>query len=160
MATETKWATLETPFSVDISNSCTCIKCPACGMTSTGEPVECDCCDTAPMMVETKFCTDICWDIPYDDLKENIFPEFLERVGNPDYLRIDGTNMTWLRRSGHAIVRANWDAVWDKVTIRGDYRLTFILADNTFKIMRYSHDEPTGCGMVISAAANNEFWED
>jgi len=160
MTTDTKWATLENPFSVTIGNSCTCIECPACGQTSSGEPTECDCCDSAPLMIETKYCAEICWDIPYSDLKETVFPEFLARIGNPDYVRIDGTNMTWMRRSGHAISRANWDAVWDKVTINGDYRLTFTFAGDTLTIARYSHDEPTGCGMVISAAANNEFWED
>jgi len=153
----TTWATLEKPFEVEISSNCTCIQCPACGQTSTGEPVECDCCDSTPLMVETRNCTDLCWELPYEDMNENVFPEFLARIGNPDYVRIEGKNMGWLHRSGFAYTPANWKDVWNKITLNGDFTLRIKFEGDNLHIARYSHDEPTGCGLTIFGATYEEY---
>lgn len=71
-------------------------------------------------------------------------------------IRIDGKNMTWQRLDGYAVVEADADAVLDKMGLRGDYTLRFMLDGTSLTATRWSHDEPTGCGFTFTFVADED----
>jgi len=135
----------ETKF--EISNSCACMDCPECGVGT--ESLQCEDCDkpTTP----ANYCDGYCFDYKLDWLSESV-EEWTELMGNPSSVQINGRAMGWTRASGSATIPAEWKAIFNALQINGDWTLRFTIAGESFKVMRYSHDEPTGASFEIVPA--------
>lgn len=87
-----------------------------------------------------------------DWMKEGVlevFREWLERNGDPQRVRCNGSAMTWQRLDGYAIAEATGkqsleERLLDLLTLNGDFIIRYALRDNKLTAIRYSHDEPTG----------------
>lgn len=69
-------------------------------------------------------------------------------------VRIDGEAMGWTRASGYLVTDS--DNLLAALKINGDYRLDFTLDGETLRVVRYSHDEPTGASFTITATDEEE----
>jgi len=127
----TTWATLEMPLVIELTSSCVCEEGDCWGYD--------------------------CYTVVKEDLEENIFPEFMERIGNPDYLKIVGRNMGWQRVTGYRVVEAEFNKFFDSFLINGEWTLKFTLSENILTVQRYSHDEPTGCSFTIETSTEEEY---
>ncbi len=66
-------------------------------------------------------------------------------------VRIEGTGMTWQRLSGYTelIFDNEPKRVLEAFTIGGDFTLQISVDElGQLSVLRFSHDEPTGCRMV------------
>jgi hypothetical protein len=97
-----------------------------------------------------------CYQPIKDDFEENIFPEFLARNNNPLFVKITGKAMGWQRLTGHAIIPADFDRLFDALTINGDWTLRIKLEGNVLTVVRSSHDEPTGATFTIEPSTEEE----
>jgi hypothetical protein len=88
-----------------------------------------------------------CWGC-YDSDKTEVLAEldeWLTRNGMDASIKISCKSMLWTHSSGYAVVSADPDAIFDALTLNGDYRLAFTWdRDDVLTVTRYSHDEPTG----------------
>lgn len=90
----------------------------------------------------------------YDDEKSNLdyllkdWAKATEFDADKHVVCIHGRAMTWLRRDGYAVVE--YESMLDALTIRGDYTLTFTLEGTSLKVVRTSHDEPTGAYFEVT----------
>ena len=121
----TTWATVSKPATITIKSHC-----------------ECD-------DIEEGCMGEVCYVPLKEAFEESIFPEFLTRNGNPEYLKIVGQNMGWMRTSGYKIVEADANKVFESLTINGDWTLRISLAGSNLLITRSSHDEPMGAGFSV-----------
>jgi hypothetical protein len=83
-----------------------------------------------------------CWEDDKDNFKYEILNPWLERNGwtADTLIYVFGANMNWNRVSGWTNVRAS--ELLDSVTLRGDFKLRFLLLeDNSLTCVRSSHDE-------------------
>lgn len=69
------------------------------------------------------------------------------------HIEVQGRGMGWTRANGSVIIDADIEELIKALQLRGDFRLEFELPDecfdHDFKVMRYSHDEPTGATFLI-----------
>jgi hypothetical protein len=69
------------------------------------------------------------------------------------HIEVQGRGMGWTRANGSVIIDADAEELIKAMQLRGDFRLEFELPDqdydHDFKVMRYSHDEPTGATFLI-----------
>lgn len=69
------------------------------------------------------------------------------------HIEVQGRGMGWTRANGSVIIDANAEELIESLQLNGDFRLEFELPhecfDHDFKVMRYSHDEPTGATFLI-----------
>lgn len=134
----------------ELDTNCYCSSCANCGIGYMDERELCDECNNPVSQLEYG-CGGECW----QDSKEcadYAIQEYLDAINNPQYLRIDGQAMGWRRLSGHKIIRANWEELFNALALdRADYRLQFTYEDDIFKVIRYSHDEPMGARFIVSA---------
>jgi len=139
---------------IEISNSCQCRDCPTCHLGT--ESLTCDDCDrpTTP----ASYCDGYCFDYKLDWLSEAV-EEWTERMGNPSSVQINGRAMGWTRANGHAIIKAEWKPIFNALQINGDWTLRFSITGESFKVTRYSHDEPTGASFEIVPASSEEIEE-
>ena len=151
--TDYEWASNAAPFTTELSNSCTCMRCDTCE-THTGDFDECGECGNATIAAE--WCDNTCWELIKDDLADNIFPEWLTRNGSPEYIRIHGRRMGWTNAEGSAVISAEFQDLLNALTINGDWNLRFTLSGDEFTIQRYSHDEPTGASFILSPSAGDD----
>ena len=147
MTTTYEWATTEAPCKIELSNTCSCGYCNACECVYTGVDL---CTDCGGDLAALDWCDGDCWDYILEDLKDNIFPEWLTRAGSPEYLRVEGRRMGWQGLNGYAVTRASFDEVMEKLSLRGEWTLRFTLADDVLTVGRYSHDEPMGAHFTIA----------
>jgi hypothetical protein len=134
------------------STTCGCYDCLPCGhlVTSDEQAPQCD--DCGGETVPADYCSGYCYDYKHENWESDLLPEWLAKVGNPDYLKIEGKAMGWQRREGWAVVPAEWKALYNALTIDGEYRLDFKIIGDEFIVLRYSHDEPTGASFTIEPA--------
>lgn len=143
-------ATIEkTEFEID--NSCQCRHCEACSMGTESEV--CDECQQPTQQLD--YCDGACYDYKLDWLEESV-DSFVQAIGNPYELRIEGRRMGWTSASGYAISKANSKDLLAKLTFNGDWRLRFVFEGNTLAITRWSHDEPTGASFEVVAEVEEE----
>ena len=143
-------ATLErSEFELD--NSCQCRYCETCSMGTESEV--CDECEQPTR--ELNDCDGFCYDYKLDWLEESV-DSFVEAIGSPYELRIEGRRMGWTSASGYAICKANSKDLLAKLTFSGDWRLRFVFEGNTLAITRWSHDEPTGASFEVVAEIEEE----
>lgn len=71
-------------------------------------------------------------------------------------VRIDGSRMGWTGSSGYFITH-DIDTIPAILKINGDYRLVFTLDGETLRVIRYSHDEPTGASFTVRATPGDEY---
>jgi len=114
-----------TDYGTELSNSCIC----------EDEPQGCD--------------GWICYQPIKDDFEQFIFPEFLARNNNPPSVKISGRAMTWQRLEGFMVIPADFDRLFNALTINGDWTLRIKLEGNVLTVVRSSHDEPTGAVFTI-----------
>lgn len=119
-----------TDYTTELSNNCLC----------EDEPTGCD--------------GWVCYQPIKDDFEENIFPEFLARNNDPLFVKITGKAMGWQRLTGTATIPADFDKVFNALTINGDWTLRIKLEGNVLTVVRSSHDEPRGATFTI------ERWKD
>jgi len=98
----------------------------------------------------------VCYQPIKDDFEENIFPEFLARNNDPLFVKITGRGMGWQRLTGHATIPAEFDRVFDALTINGDWTLRIKLEGNVLTVVRSSHDEPTGATFTVEPSTEEE----
>jgi hypothetical protein len=69
------------------------------------------------------------------------------------HIEVQGRKMGWTRANGSVIIDADAEELIKAMQLRGDFRLEFDLPDEDYdhdlKVMRYSHDEPTGATFLI-----------
>jgi hypothetical protein len=136
------------------TNSCQCYDCTnedcmTLNVSADYEP-ECDSCGakTKP----ANYCDGVCFEDEVQYWDDEVFPQYLNKVGNPKWLKVSGHNVGWRRRAGYDIVRGDFQALFTYLQIeRGDWRLDFTLSGKNLKVMRYSHDEPTGASYEVEA---------
>lgn len=91
--------------------------------------------------------TDDCFGC-YGEAKADVLQElefWLDRNGMDDSIKISCKSMLWTHSSGYAIVPAAPEAIFEALTLNGDYRLVFTWdREDGLTVTRYSHDEPTG----------------
>jgi hypothetical protein len=90
-----------------------------------------------------------CYDCQPFDWAEEEFEKWVARTG-ARRLRIDGRYMGWQRRSGYAVVVADWKKFLDRMTFNGDWTLRFTFKEDRIDIRRSSHDEPTGAYFEVT----------
>ena len=95
-------------------------------------------------MTATNYCDGDCWQWIYEDLEENLIPEFIERNGSKSMLRIEGTGMGWQSRSGYLEINATFKDLLEALTFSGDWTLRFYFEGDGLSVRRWSHDEPMG----------------
>lgn len=91
----------------------------------------------------------------YADAKDEV-QSVLDSAPHGHYF-IASESIGWRGVTGFTVVP--WTGVVDALTLRGDYRLDFVIddRDNTLiKVMRYSHDEPTGVRFIVRPATEDE----
>ena len=137
---------------IELSTTCQCYACETCSMSYVGEG-ECLECDT--QLTPARYCDSICWE-DSNNSAEYALDDYLKSVGNPGYLRIEGSRMGWQLLSGSATVPAQWNKLRDALAINGDYILAMEITNESFTVRRSSHDEPTGARFVISPAEGEE----
>jgi hypothetical protein len=100
-----------------------------------------------------------CWGC-FDDAKDNfefsVLEPWLKANGwtADTLIYVYGANMNWNRVSGWTNVRAS--ELLDSVTLRGDFKLRFLLLeDNSLTCVRSSHDE-LGALFVFDKAKEDE----
>lgn len=93
-----------------------------------------------------------CYGDCYTDAKEAALEMLLEWADSHGVTEwtINYAGMTWERRSGTTYPISGLEETFDALTIRGDYRLVFILDNGTLKVLRYSHDEPMGASFIFT----------
>lgn len=97
-----------------------------------------------------------CWDNDVDFLENEIIKPFKEAKDPSlsDSVIFEGTGITWQRRSGYYVLEDDLTAEsFIKVMgINGDYTLRISLSEDckTLKVVRSSHDEPTGAPHTVS----------
>jgi len=135
----------------ELSTNCACAYCATCNLGT--ESLICDECqqNTQPM----DYCDGDCFEYKLDWLSETV-EVWLEEVGNPSRVQINGRSMGWTRASGYAIANADWKDIYKKLQINGDWTLRFTLEGRSLKVTRYSHDEPTGASFEIVPADGEE----
>ena len=136
---------------IELSNACQCRDCPECNLGT--ESLTCDDCN-APTL-ESTYCDGYCFDYKLEWLEEAV-EEWTERMGNPSSVQINGRAMGWTRANGSATVLAEWKPIFNALQINGDWTLRFAIAGESFKVSRYSHDEPTGASFEIVPALEQE----
>lgn len=95
-----------------------------------------------------------CWGC-YGEQRDYIKEYFLDawqyanKILEGQPVDIKGYAMGWQRLNGYATVPV--ENIIDTLTINGDYKLRFILSENysELKVIRYSHDEPTGASFTV-----------
>ena len=91
----------------------------------------------------------------YEDDKRNIIEALDKWIAELElsHVEIQGRDMGWTRASGAMIIDADSEKLIKSMQIDGDFSLEFELPDedlsHDFKVMRYSHDEPTGATFLI-----------
>jgi len=135
----------------DLSNSCQCRICDACGMGTESE--SCDECQGETRATDD--CDGFCYDYKLEWLDEMV-QEWSKNVGR-DYLVIHGSAMGWQRLSGHTDpIEATGKALLKALTFSGEWSLQFRLDENNLMtIRRSSHDEPTGASFYVTPAEYN-----
>jgi hypothetical protein len=113
----------------------------------------CDDCKSETRQLD--YCDGFCYDYKLEWLEESV-DQFVEAIGNPYELRIEGRRMGWTGASGYAICKANSKDLLAKLTFSGDWRLRFVFDGNTLAITRWSHDEPTGASFEVVAEVEEE----
>lgn len=92
------------------------------------------------------------WEDNYDELQSFFCNQEF------DYFRINGRAMGWTRADGFVVVRG--EQVIDALKLNGDYRLEFIFESSELampvRVVRYSHDEPTGAYFDIVEATEED----
>lgn len=116
-------------YEVEINNSC------SCSNDETGEPLE--------------YCDGSCWEMAVEDYTESFLKPWLEAkaIMADSPVRIHGSAMGWLRRTGHHDTSAR--GILDALSINGDYKLVATYEDGELSFVRYSHDEPTGASFTL-----------
>ena len=98
-----------------------------------------------------------CYQPIKDDFESFIFPEFLARNNNPLFVKITGRGMGWQRLIGTATIPADFDRLFDALTINGEWTLRIKLDDDdSLTIVRSSHDEPTGATFTIEPSTEED----
>lgn len=136
-------------YTETFTTTCGCYDCPNCNVLSTSDEGELKCGDCGVDMTPSDYCYEACYDYKHENWANDLFPQWLASVGNPDYVKISGKNMGWLHQEGYAVVETDWDKLYKALTINGDYRLEFVVEGKDFTAKRYSHDEPTGASFTI-----------
>jgi hypothetical protein len=97
--------------------------------------------------------SDSCWGCYEDEManfKSEILKPWMSANGYDEDTELvaRGTGMTWQRLSGYAYLTP--DEMVEKLSINGDWTLRFTLSDGgkTLTVVRYSHDEPVGTGLI------------
>jgi hypothetical protein len=113
-----------------------------------------DCtCESYDEDTDTSSPAEVCWGECWDDragnLKYEVIKPWLEANGwdEDTIVRVEGSNMTWQRRSGYAVTTPR--ELLDTLSFGHQYRLDFALEGKSLSLVRYSHDEPTGASFVI-----------
>lgn len=94
-------------------------------------------------------CQGYCYEDAVEDYTENLLKPWLESkaIMADSPVRINGSGMTWLRRSGYADTSAR--GILDTLAINGEFRLAITYEDGELSFVRYSHDEPTGASFSV-----------
>lgn len=132
---------------IELDTYCACRYCDTCGMGT--ESPTCDECQAETR--EMDYCDGACWEYKIDWLDESL-DEWYLLVGNPSYLRLDGSRMGWQSRSGYKVIKATRKELLSTLFSVGDARLDFIFNGAELTITRYSHDEPMGAHFTVTPA--------
>ena len=145
-----EWATAEKPAKAEYSSYCTCYYCDKCD-SGTDEEKCSSCGEETRSMAES--CSGECWEFKQEDFA-GLLDEWLERNGHPEYIRIQGSNMGWLHRSGYKdLDTVDPYVVLRALTLDGDFTLYVSLADKELSVTRSSHDE-MGAHMILVPVFN------
>lgn len=131
-------------MSAEISTACACAVCVQCGAYWLDFGQDCDECG-ANGLVSADSCAG-CWEDSREWL-DVFLSDWFESVGDPFQLQIVGRGINWDRQNIRAVVDSC--DLFDALTINGDYRLKFWIEGDVLRVMRSSHDEPTGAAFEI-----------
>lgn len=132
----------------EISTDCRCRYCESCGLGTESET--CDECQQNTRSID--YCDGSCW-----EYKREWFAEDIERfTKDHSHVRIDGQHMGWQSLSGHLIVEADDNAIFNALTFSGDWTLYVECDGQSMKIRRTSHDEPMGATFILTPTNEEE----
>ena len=139
------------------STNCECYDCLSCGTLLLGDDGEAPTCSECDLVgVCADYCMGTCYEYKHENWESDLLPEWLAKVGNPDYLKIEGKAMGWQRREGWAVIPADWKSLYGALAINGEYTLRMKIDGSAFTVVRSSHDEPTGATFTIEATIQEE----
>lgn len=132
---------------VEITSSCACQYCEQCeSIYSYVDKQECPECQADMKEFD-------CYGDCYNDSKEEalrLVTEWSDTHKIDEWI-IRGNNMGWTRASGNTEPIGGLEETFDALTLNGDYRLVFTLLNDSLRVTRYSHDEPTGASFTFLA---------
>ena len=128
----------------ELSNTCFCQFCEPCGIITEAE--FCEECHKATVQQD---CYGSCYEDGVGFISEFV-ADWTKSVGNPEEVRISSKAMNWNRVEGYTIAEATGEAIIKAMSLNGEWNLRFKITGLEFKIMRYSHDEPTGSSFIVT----------
>ena len=131
---------------VEIENTCTCFYCPKCEYSNFYTPPSgsCDECDGELVYGD---CVG-CYELAEDMFWQVISLEWNTPRPGKEYVRIVGRDMGWTHASGWTVVPVG--DMLEAFKINGQWRLVVTLDDEGLRVVRYSHDEPTGASFTCT----------
>jgi hypothetical protein len=123
----------------EISNSCACRYCESCEMGT--ESLICNECQQDTR--ETSWCDGDCFEYKRNWFEEDV-QRWLSAHNEPERVTIAGKHIGWQRLHGFKTINADHRDIFNAITFSGDWTLKIECDGDQFKIVRYSHDEPTG----------------
>ena len=130
---------------VGISSDCVCTDYD----DETGEAVASD------------WCFGDCFNDAVEVFEELIVSPFVLAHPELHRFKVEGKNMGWQRRSGFAEIMPYARDIVSQLSLNGDFRLLASFeGGDTFKVVRFSHDEPTGASFVYTILKEDDSVED
>jgi len=130
---------------IEVTTTCTCQYCEQCEcIFSYVDTQECPECQADMREFD-------CYGDCYNDSKEEalrLVTEWSDSHKIDEWI-IRGDNMGWTRASGNTEPIDGLEETFDALTLNGDYRLVFTLLNDSLRVTRYSHDEPTGASFTF-----------
>jgi len=136
---------------ITLTSNCQCYDCTNadCSTLTISEDYEPECSECGQATKPASNCDGICYESERDYLENEVFANWLMKVGNPTWLKVSGKNVGWRNLSGYDKVLSNFGTLFDYLTFNGDWTLTFTCNGAEFHVRRSSHDEPTGASYII-----------
>jgi hypothetical protein len=111
--------------------------------------------------VASEWCHGYCFNDSVDVFEELVVSPLILAHPELHRFKVEGSGMGWQRRSGTAEIMPYARDIVSQLTINGDFRLNVSYEfGDTFTVVRYSHDEPTGASFVYTILKEDEQVED
>lgn len=111
--------------------------------------------------VASEWCFGDCFNDSIEVFEDLIVSPFIQAHPEIHRFKVEGRGMGWQRRSGVAEIMPYARDIVSQLTLSGDFRLlvSYDMGDS-FTVIRYSHDEPTGASFTYTILKEDDSVED